>query len=181
MRTFADPHGCCGAGALRLFQRSACLAFLRAARGQIAPRLRQDCSARWRGSDVGTLCQAVSSATRLRASSPALWPCASLVAFEKCLESEAALRRIPPVLDMWSALCRRTMAPGNRRGLVLAEVLVCPYARSLGLKARQNTPAIDGAFYRPNDTSYQLQPSFHPQSTEPEPMARARRAGEEFY
>ena len=59
--------------------------------------------------------------------------------------------------------------------------LVCRYARSLGLAARQNTPAIDGAFYRPNGTSYQLQPSFHTQSTEPEPTARARRAGKEFY
>ena len=59
--------------------------------------------------------------------------------------------------------------------------LVCRYARSPGLAARQNTPAIDGAFYRPNGTSYQLQPSFHTQSTEPEPTARARRAGEEFY
>ena len=49
------------------------------------------------------------------------------------------------------------------------------------LTACQNTPAIDGAFYRPNGTSYQLQPSFHTQSTEPEPTARARRAGEEFY
>ena len=52
--------------------------------------------------------------------------------------------------------------------------LVCPYARSPGLAARQNTPAIDGAFYRPYSTSYQLQPSFHPQSTEPEPTARAK-------
>ena len=59
--------------------------------------------------------------------------------------------------------------------------LVCRYARSLFLAARQNTPAIDGAIYRPNSTLYQLQPSFHPQSTEPEPTARARRAGEEFY
>ena len=59
--------------------------------------------------------------------------------------------------------------------------LVCPYARSLGLAARQFTPAIGAAFYRPIDTSYQLQPSFHTQSTEPEPTARARRAGVEFY
>ena len=59
--------------------------------------------------------------------------------------------------------------------------LVCRYARSLGLAARQNTPALDAAIYRPNGTSYQLQPSFHTQSTEPEPTARARRAGEEFY
>ena len=59
--------------------------------------------------------------------------------------------------------------------------LVCRYARSLVLAARQNTPAIDGAFYRPNETLYQLQPSFHPQLTEPEPTAHARRAGEEFY
>ena len=59
--------------------------------------------------------------------------------------------------------------------------LVCRYARSLGLAARQNTPAIDAAIYRPNSPSYQLQPSFHPQSTEPAPTARARRAGEEFY
>ena len=36
--------------------------------------------------------------------------------------------------------------------------LVCLYARSLGLTARQNTPAIEGAFYRPNGTLYQLQP-----------------------
>ena len=59
--------------------------------------------------------------------------------------------------------------------------LVCPYASSLGLAARQITPAISGAIYRPNSTSYQLQPSFHTSSTEPEPTARARRAGEEFY
>ena len=69
---------------------------------------------------------------------------------------------------------------GRRRGRAGC-VLVCRYASSLGLAARQNTPAIDGAFYRPNGTSYQLQPSFHTQSTEPEPTARARRAGEEFY
>ena len=52
--------------------------------------------------------------------------------------------------------------------------LVCQYARSLVLSlilaARQNTPAIDGAIYRPNGTSYQLQPSFHLHSTEPEPI-----------
>ena len=59
--------------------------------------------------------------------------------------------------------------------------LVCRYARSPGLAAPQNTPAIDAAFYRPNGASYQLQLSFHRQSTEPEPTARARRAGEEFY
>ena len=51
----------------------------------------------------------------------------------------------------------------------------------MSLTACQNTPAIDGAFYHPNSTLYQLQPSFHPQSTEPEPTARARRAGKEFY
>ena len=60
-------------------------------------------------------------------------------------------------------------------------ILVCPYASSLGLKARQNTPAFDAAIYRPYSTSYQLQPSFHTSSTEPEPTARARRAGKEFY
>ena len=59
--------------------------------------------------------------------------------------------------------------------------LVCRYARSLGLAARQNTPAINATFYYPIGTSYQLQPSFHTQSTEPESTARARRAGEEFY
>ena len=59
--------------------------------------------------------------------------------------------------------------------------LVCRYARSLGLAARQNTPAIDAAIYRPYSTLYQLQPSFHTHATEPEPTARARRAGEEFY
>ena len=59
--------------------------------------------------------------------------------------------------------------------------LVCRYASSPGLAARQFTPAIDAAIYRPNSTSYQLQPSFHTSWTEPEPTARARRAGEEFY
>ena len=54
-------------------------------------------------------------------------------------------------------------------------------AERSGLAARQFTPAIGAAFYRPIDKSYQLQPSFHPSSTEPEPTARARRAGEEFY
>ena len=59
--------------------------------------------------------------------------------------------------------------------------LVCRYARSLGLADRQNTPAIDAAIYRPDGTLYQLQPSFHTSSTEPEPTARARRAGKDFY
>ena len=45
----------------------------------------------------------------------------------------------------------------------------------------QSTPAIDAAISRPNGTLYQLQLSFHTHSTEPEPTARARRAGEEFY
>ena len=51
----------------------------------------------------------------------------------------------------------------------------------MSLTARQNTPAIDAAIYRPDSTLYQLQPSFHTESTEPEPTARARRAGKEFY
>ena len=51
----------------------------------------------------------------------------------------------------------------------------------MSLTARQNTPAIDAAIYRSDETLYQLQLSFHTQSTEPEPTARARRAGEEFY
>ena len=49
------------------------------------------------------------------------------------------------------------------------------------LTASQSTPAIDAAIYRPDSTLYQLQPSFHTESTEPEPTARARRAGKEFY
>ena len=56
-----------------------------------------------------------------------------------------------------------------------------PRHSRMRLTARQSTPAIDAAIYRPNSTLYQLQPSFHPQSTEPEPTARARRAGKEFY
>ena len=55
--------------------------------------------------------------------------------------------------------------------------LVCRYARSPGLAARQSTPAFDAAIYYPNSTSYQLQSSFHTCPTEPEPTARARRAG----
>ena len=49
------------------------------------------------------------------------------------------------------------------------------------LTGRKSRPAIDGAFYYPVDALYQLQPSFHTSSTEPEPTARARRAGKEFY
>ena len=56
-----------------------------------------------------------------------------------------------------------------------------PRHSRMNLTARQNTPAIDAAIYYPNSTLYQLQPSFHTKSTEPEPTARARRAGEEFY
>ncbi len=59
--------------------------------------------------------------------------------------------------------------------------LVCRHASLLSLAARQFTPAIDAAIYRPDGTLYQLQPSFHTHSTEPEPTARARRAGKEFY
>ena len=51
----------------------------------------------------------------------------------------------------------------------------------MSLTSCQSRPAIDAAIYRPNGTLYQLQPSFHPHSTEPEPTARARRAGKEFY
>ena len=71
-----------------------------------------------------------------------------------------------------------SMAAGH---IYIYGFLVCRYASSLGLAARQNTPAIDAAIYRPNGTSYQLQPSFHTYPTEPEPTARARRAGKEFY
>ena len=70
----------------------------------------------------------------------------------------------------------RPLANLNRLG-----VLVCPYASSLGLAARQITPTFDAAIYRPYSTSYTLQPSFHTSSTEPEPTARARRTGKEFY
>ena len=56
-----------------------------------------------------------------------------------------------------------------------------PRHSQMSLKACQSTPAIDAAIYRPNGTLYQLQPSFHTSWTEPEPTARARRAGEEFY
>ena len=31
----------------------------------------------------------------------------------------------------------------------------------MSLPARQNTPALDAAIYRPDGTLYQLQPSFH--------------------
>ena len=51
----------------------------------------------------------------------------------------------------------------------------------MSLAGYQNTPAFGGAFYYPIKTLYQLQPSFHTKSTEPEPTARARRAGTEFY
>ena len=51
----------------------------------------------------------------------------------------------------------------------------------MNLTARQFTPAIDAAVRYQDSTLYQLQPSFHTHSTEPEPTARARRAGEEFY
>ena len=51
----------------------------------------------------------------------------------------------------------------------------------MSLAAYQNTPAIDAAIYRPDGTLYQLQLSFYTYQTEPEPTARARRAGEEFY
>ena len=56
-----------------------------------------------------------------------------------------------------------------------------PRHSRMSLTSCQNTPAIDAAIHRPDRTLYQLQPSFHTQSTEPEPTARARRAGEEFY
>ena len=51
----------------------------------------------------------------------------------------------------------------------------------MSLTTCQITPAIDSVIYRPIGTLYQLQPSFHTSSTEPEPTARARRAGKEFY
>ena len=56
-----------------------------------------------------------------------------------------------------------------------------PRHSRMRLTGRQNTPAFGDAFYYPIKTLYQLQPSFHTHSTEPEPTARARRAGKEFY
>ena len=56
-----------------------------------------------------------------------------------------------------------------------------PRHSRMRLTGCQSTPAIDSAFFRPIGTLYQLQFSFHSHSTEPEPPARARRAGEEFY
>ena len=56
-----------------------------------------------------------------------------------------------------------------------------PRHSRMSLAGCQNTPALDGAFYHRTGTLYQLQHSFHKQSTEPEPTARARRAGKEFY
>ena len=56
-----------------------------------------------------------------------------------------------------------------------------PRHSRMSLTGCQNTPAFGGTFYYPIKTLYQLQPSFHSQSTEPEPTARARRAGEELY
>ena len=56
-----------------------------------------------------------------------------------------------------------------------------PRHSQMSLTARQSRPAINAAIPHPDGTLYQLQPSFHTQSTEPEPTARARRAGEEFY
>jgi hypothetical protein len=66
----------------------------------------------------------------------------------------------------------RTIAPPGRHR---------PRHSRMRLTARQNTPAIDAVIYRPDSTLYQLQLSFHPHSTEPEPTARARRAEKEFY
>merc|ERR1711965_645017 len=56
-----------------------------------------------------------------------------------------------------------------------------PRHSRMSLTSFQSRPAIDAAFYHLIGTLYQLQPSFHTSSTEPEPTARARRAGEEFY
>ena len=50
----------------------------------------------------------------------------------------------------------------------------------MSLTSFQSRPAIDAAIYHPIGTLYQLQPSFHTQSTEPEPTAHARRAGGEL-
>ena len=65
-----------------------------------------------------------------------------------------------------------TLAPPGRQR---------PRHSQMSLTTCQNTQAIDAAIYRPDSTLYQLQPSFHAHSTEPEPTARARRAGKEFY
>ena len=74
--------------------------------------------------------------------------------------------------DFRVASREHTLAPPGRHR---------PRHSRMRLTGCQSTPAIDAAIYRPNGPLYQLQPSFHPHSTEPEPTARARRAGEEFY
>ena len=70
---------------------------------------------------------------------------------------------------------------GLRRRTTPSRLPEPPRHSRMSLTACQSRPAIDAAIYRPGRTLYQLQPIFHTQSTEPEPTARARRAGKEFY
>ena len=65
------------------------------------------------------------------------------------------------------AVREHTLAPPGRHR---------PRHSRMSLTSFQSRPAMDAAIYRPIGALYQLQPSFHTSSTEPEPTARARRA-----
>jgi len=109
------------------------------------------------------------------------WLCLELLSIILGQVEERFTSSLVAVLMRRSGVIYATICMYKHTHTYIYGFLVCRYARSLGLAACQNTPALDAAFYYPISTLYQLQPSFHTESTEPEPTARARRAGKEFY
>ncbi len=97
----------------------------------------------------------------------------------RCNYSEN-LKSSSPAISKRLQIFRFASTPPGRYPHCLPEHRPLRHSR-MSLIPCQSTPAIDAAIHRPDSTLYQLQLSFHPQSTEPEPPARARRAGEEFY
>ena len=97
----------------------------------------------------------------------------------RCNYSEN-LKSSSPAISKRLQIFRFASTPPGRYPHCLPEHRPLRHSR-MSLIPCQSTPAIDAAIHRPDRTLYQLQPSFHTQSTEPQPTARARRAGEGFY
>ena len=89
------------------------------------------------------------------------------------------LMRSSPAISKRLQIFRFASTPPGRYPHCLPEHRPLRHSR-MSLIPCQSTLAIDAAIHRPDSTLYQLQPSFHASSTEPEPTARARRAVKEF-
>ena len=95
-----------------------------------------------------------------------------LCSVKKLTQIQNTSQSIAATKNFRIAAREHTLAPPGRHR---------PRHSRMSLKARQITPAIDATIHYLDSALYQLQPSFHTSSTEPDPTAHVPRAGKEFY